>query len=116
MNNKVLLLTLSFIFFSCFNASFVGAQESSKSEAYAQCLKEKGLTMYGAYWCPHCKDQKERFGEYLNEYISYVECTQERKLCRKKGIQGYPTLLLNDGEEIQQGTLEEVAREAGCKI
>ena len=29
--------------------------------------------MYGAWWCPHCVEQKEKFAASF-EYVPYVEC------------------------------------------
>src|SRR3989344_4690623 len=58
--------------------------------AFAQCLTAKGATMYGAYWCSHCKAQKAQFGSSF-KYVNYVECTEDPKVCEAAGIQGYPT-------------------------
>ena len=59
----------------------------------AKLMSEKGITMYGAYWCPHCSRQKELFGQEAWSYISYVECAPKgygfRGVC--KNIDGYPT-------------------------
>jgi len=57
--------------------------------------------MYGAFWCPHCTDQKELFGEAV-QAVPYVECDPDGEkaqpqLCQEKGIQGYPTWEI-DGE------------------
>ena len=30
---------------------------SGPNLALAQCLKDKGVIFYGAFWCPHCKKQ-----------------------------------------------------------
>jgi glutaredoxin len=58
-------------------------------------LSEQEAAMYGAFWCPHCSDQKAMFGD-AEAQIPYVECDPEGEaaqpqLCRDKGIQGYPT-------------------------
>jgi thiol-disulfide isomerase/thioredoxin len=34
-----------------------------KYDALASCLKEKGAVFYGAFWCPHCQNQKAMFGK-----------------------------------------------------
>jgi thiol-disulfide isomerase/thioredoxin len=73
--------------------------------ALAKHLRHSGVVMYGAYWCPHCRDQKEWFGEAF-EYISYVECDPRGKggnptLCQEKGISGYPTWEI--GEKFYEG-------------
>src|SRR3989344_3569664 len=33
-----------------------------KYDPFAQCLTDNGAKMFGAYWCPHCSDQKKMFG------------------------------------------------------
>ena len=33
--------------------------------------------MYGAYWCPHCHDQKELFGKEAAAIYPYVECAPD---------------------------------------
>lgn len=82
-------------------------------------LTAQGATMYGAYWCPHCADQKELFGEAVKD-IQYVECAADGEnaqpeLCREKNIQGYPTWEI--GGEFYPGTqpLAELARLSGFK-
>ncbi|MBW4550643.1 MAG: hypothetical protein KME35_05965 [Aphanocapsa sp. GSE-SYN-MK-11-07L] len=62
-------------------------------------LKKIGAKMYGAYWCPHCTQQKEMFGQALSQ-INYIECDPRGKnpqpnLCQKAGIQAYPTWEIN---------------------
>ena len=41
----------------------------STLDSFAKCLSAKGVKMYGAWWCPHCKDQKESFG-YSFQYVN----------------------------------------------
>ena len=66
---------------------------TTDKDAFAKCLTEKGLTFYGAEWCSHCKSQKELFGDSL-KYIKYVECPDNIQICIDKGVQGYPTWIL----------------------
>lgn len=61
----------------------------------ADHLRETGATMYGAYWCPHCAEQKELFGQAADQ-LPYVECdpngnSPQPQLCKDKEIPGYPT-------------------------
>jgi glutaredoxin len=73
-------------------------QTSGPAElALAQHLKESGAVMYGAWWCPHCHEQKELFGAEAAQALAYVECAEDgvnpqTKLCRSKPeIKGFPT-------------------------
>jgi uncharacterized membrane protein len=43
----------------------------------AKHLKQVGAKMYGAYWCPHCHDQKELFGKQAAVYVPYIECASD---------------------------------------
>lgn len=69
---------------------------SSRYEAQlAQHLTATGSVMYGAYWCPHCADQKAMF-QAAADQLPYVECAIDGEdpqpdLCQQKGIEGYPT-------------------------
>ena len=82
----------------------------------AQCLTEKGVTMYGAYWCPHCQRQKKAFGEAW-QYVPYVECTQETQKCLDNGVKGYPTWIWPDGKRMEgEVELEKLAIESQCSI
>ena len=67
--------------------------------ALAQHLTATGSSMYGAYWCPHCADQKAMFGDAIDQ-VPYVECAADGEnaqpdLCSAKGIQAYPTWEIN---------------------
>ena len=81
--------------------------------SYAKCLQTKELTMYGTSWCPHCRHQKQLLGKYF-EYITYVDCDQNRKLCLEQRVFGYPTWKLPNGKEVEQGSLESIAEQLGC--
>ena len=89
---------------------------ASDYTAFAQCLASKGLTMYGAEWCPHCKREKALFGAAW-KYVPYVECPENEKLCLAKGVNGYPTWIAKDGTkyEGEQG-LEGLSRISSCPL
>lgn len=89
----VLATTLVIVLAAC------SGGESDADKEYkaklAQHLTEVGAVVYGAYWCPHCKNQREAFGDAF-KYIRYVECdpggqNPKPQLCQSKGIKGYPT-------------------------
>ncbi|MCL1474284.1 vitamin K epoxide reductase family protein [Argonema antarcticum] len=68
--------------------------------ALARYLKQVGAKEYGAYWCPHCHDQKELFGKEAAAEFDYVECDPKGKnarpnLCQTANIKGYPTWEIN---------------------
>ena len=69
--------------------------------ALAKHLQQVDAKMYGAYWCPHCFDQKQLFGKEAKEYMPYIECADDgansqATLCRSiSEIQGFPTWEVN---------------------
>jgi hypothetical protein len=92
-----------------------------KYDAMAQCMTEKGVTFYGAYWCPHCANQKEQLGSAM-KYINYVECSLPNKagqtqVCIDQDIKKYPTWEFENGERVQGFmTPEQLSLKSGCAI
>jgi thiol-disulfide isomerase/thioredoxin len=97
-----------------------------KYDQFAQCVAGKGMTMYGAYWCPHCKKEKANFGSSF-QYVPYVECTQEVKLCKNSNINSYPTWIRQSSVGTSTATstetrytgelgLEKIAQITGCVL
>jgi hypothetical protein len=77
--------------------------KSSKSEmALAAHLQKFGAKVYGAWWCPHCYEQKQLFGrEAIQASFGNVavECHEQGinpqvELCQQKKIEGYPTWII----------------------
>lgn len=93
----------------------------STLDGFAQCLTDKGAKMYGAWWCPHCADQKEMFG-YAFQYVKYTECSPEgqrtmNETCTKAGIKGYPTWQFADGSRVEgPQLLSALSEKTGCKL
>lgn len=65
-----------------------------KYDAFATCLTEKGVKMYGTDWCHFCQDQKKKFGKSF-KYVDYVNCDTNQKECNSAGVEGYPTWVIN---------------------
>ena len=87
--------------------------------ALAQCLKDKGVVFYGAFWCPHCKKQKELFSE-ASPALPYVECStpdgnDQTQICKDKGIHSYPTWKFpGRGELTGEQQLATLAASSSC--
>ena len=95
-----------------------------KYDAFAQCLKDKGATFYGASWCPHCQAEKRLFGS-SEKFLPYVECSTptggQSQLCESKKIMGYPTWELADGtrlpDENSNGvSLKTLSQKTSCPL
>lgn len=74
----------------------IRAHSSARALAIATKLQERGARFYGAYWCSHCRDQKEALGMEAMRLLPYMECdangvNTRRAECTAVGIKGYPT-------------------------
>ena len=88
--------------------------------ALARHLDDIGAKMYGAYWCPHCHDQKELFGQEAAAIFPYVECAPDGQnpqtsLCQSLSDQvtGYPTWEINGQYYPGTRSLQELAQLSG---
>lgn len=103
--------------------TFIFLSVSSKAgpyDAFAQCLTEKEAVMYGAYWCPHCANQKKMFGSSF-KYVTYVECDPKGKdakpeLCILKGVDSYPQWEIEGKLYEGETPLGELARLSDCSL
>lgn len=102
------------------NAPVITTVSDQDALRIATKLKSKNSKMYGAFWCTHCYDQKQRFGKKAFSMLTYIECDKngvdsQFQLCRDKRIPGYPTWEI-DGElfpgEIEITELERLVDEA----
>ncbi|MBS0015230.1 MAG: vitamin K epoxide reductase family protein [Arthrospira sp. SH-MAG29] len=71
-------------------------------------LQQIGAKTFGAYWCPHCYEQKQLFGRQAFAILDYVECDPQgpnarSQLCQQAGINAYPTWEIN--QKFYQGRL-----------
>lgn len=94
---------------------------AGKLDTFAQCLKDKGAIFYGAFWCPHCQNQKAMFGK-SEKFLPYVECStpdgkSQLQICQDKKIGGYPTWEFVDGSrESGEVPLEKLAQKTACQL
>ena len=108
-------------------AAFAGAyglglrKRTLRLNTFAQCLAGKQAKMYGAYWCPHCAEQKEMLGASF-QYVPYVECgiqgsREESEACIQVGVKHFPTWQFANGE-LREGTLslQLLAEKTGCAL
>lgn len=111
----VLLVIIVFI-----NINNNKAPEPGKYAEFAQCLTDNGAIFYGAFWCPHCNDQKESFGEDF-QYVTYVECSlpsrAQNQVCNDASIEAYPTWEFADGSRVEGAlSFPQLAEKTGCVL
>ena len=96
-------------------------ETSTKYVGLAECLSQKGVKFYGAFWCTHCEDQKAEFGAAATD-LPYIECSNpdhtENAACIAAGVKNeYPTWMFPDGT-IHEGGLspDTLSQMTGCSI
>jgi hypothetical protein len=104
-------------------AYYLGNRSQHRYDALARCLTERGVKMYGAWWCPHCVEQKEKFGASFG-YVPYVECGIKgdvhgvSQVCKDENVKHYPTWQFPPtGERVERiFTLQELSDRTGCSL
>ena len=116
MSKKILILTL------ILSAFFVAScSKNNKLDNFAKCLTEKNVKFYGAFWCPHCRDQKSLFKNSI-KFVNYIECStpdgrDQLQTCKDAKIEGYPTWQFSGGSRMSRVvSLKELSSKSGCAI
>jgi glutaredoxin len=96
--------------------------DSNNSQiALAGYLRQKKIRFYGAWWCPHCHEQKQLFGKQAFQLIRYVECAdrdrpkQQKTACANLSIRAYPTWRINGKSFEGVQSLEDLATLSGYR-
>lgn len=99
----------------------LGRTGPGRLDGFAQCLKDSGAKFYGAFWCPHCQNQKTMFGKSA-KLLPYIECSTpdgrgQLQICKDEKVEGYPTWEFADGSR-QSGEvpLSILAEKTGCAL
>jgi hypothetical protein len=104
-------------------AAFIAGRHyrNHKYDAFAKCLATKQAKMYGLYWCPHCIEQKEMFGESFH-FVPYQECaikgsSEEATVCKIAGVKLFPAWQFGD-EPPKEGVLSlgALSDKTGCSL
>jgi uncharacterized membrane protein/glutaredoxin len=93
----------------------VTSTSSADAVALAKHLTASGAVMYSAWWCPHCKDQKQLFGQEASAQLKVIECAadgrnSQKALCDTKKIEGFPTWEINGQLDSGVKSLAQLAR------
>lgn len=98
---------------------FTQANKPGKYDDFAKCLKNNGAVFYGAFWCPHCQDQKDLFGN-SKKYLPYVECSTpdsngQLEVCKNAKVEAYPNWQFKDGSKVDgEVSLQKLAEKTSC--
>ena len=95
--------------------------QPGKHDTFAQCLKDSGTKFYGAFWCPHCQEQKAMFGK-SEKLLPYTECSlpdgkTTTQVCVDAEIKTYPTWEFADGSRVTgTQTLAALSAKTSCPL
>lgn len=98
-----------------------GKPNESSLKDFATCITQSGAKFYGAFWCPHCKEQKEMFS-HATSSLPYIECSTpdgngQTQVCIDAGIKGYPTWEFKNGDRVSGvQTLATLAEKTSCPL
>ncbi len=89
---------------------------------FSLCINDSGAKFFGAFWCPHCQNQKALFGSSA-KLLPYVECSAPSgqgdplPVCQEAGVKGYPTWKFPDGT-VKEGEvpLAEISTLTNCPL
>jgi uncharacterized membrane protein len=99
------------------SGSAASAMTPDQLAALADHLRQSGAVFYGAYWCPHCQNQKQMFGAAASK-LPYVECdprgaNAQPAACQAAGVQAYPTWVIGGQKVEGELSPSELARLSG---
>ncbi len=111
----IVILGVLFTAYKVYDANTPG-----KYDTLVQCITKSDAKMYGAFWCPHCNNQKQMLGKSA-QYLPYIECSQpnrvQTEICNKANITSYPTWEFKSGERIiGELTPEKLSQLSGCPL
>ena len=126
LNTKIFIVIIAVLIIAGFFQFILNPKSSSTKiskvslDNFATCLKDRGAQFYGAFWCPHCQNQKKLFGRSA-DLLPYVECSMPdmkmNQLCKDMGIKGYPTWIFADQSRLSgEISLEILADKTSCRI
>ena len=138
MVKKIKLLFVSMILVLFLVGCGSSGYNMESTDALANCLADKNVKEYGAFWCPNCAKQEKMFGKshaIIKSRGVYVECDPrcdvspddlpiacreivgQTKLCLDKKVEKYPHWEFSDGSVlIGVQELNILAEKAGCSF
>jgi len=111
---------LSILFLTLLTLTACGERDTT-NDAFTRCIADSGTVFYGAFWCPHCQEQKKNFGD-SKDLLPYVECdaggvNPDPAACTAKGVTQYPTWVFPDGtRKTGLQTFEDLSAATSCAL
>jgi thiol-disulfide isomerase/thioredoxin len=121
MNAKTFWALILVLFIGFVAWLIMAPAKPGKLDAFATCIKDSGATFYGAFWCPHCQNQKALFGSSA-KLLPYVECStpdgrSQLPICIDAGVADYPTWKFGTSTvETGEVPLERLSKLTNCPL
>ena len=89
--------------------------EEKQTELMLQCIKDSKIKYYTDSEC--CEYQNKILGNIFAEHkdLFHVNCDHDLVECKRKGIAGYPTWIINNNMKYSIHSLNEIAEFIDCK-
>ena len=121
--NKIIIAWVAVLIIVVGAAIFIVLENKKpgKYDQFAQCISDSGAKFYGAFWCPHCQNQKALFGRSVKK-IPYIECStpdgkSQLPICKEAGVTGYPLWVFADQSRIEgEVKLDVLAEKTSCVL
>ncbi len=119
-NDRIFMVLIALVVL-IFAYYFWSMSKPGELDSFASCLETKGAKFYGAFWCPHCQNQKKMFGNSA-KLLPYIECStadqkNQLQICIDQKIQSYPTWIFSDdSRKTGEVSLKELAEKTGCEL
>jgi len=116
----IVLLVVGLVVMRQYSNKKVTPLPETPYDVFAQCLTDVCSNFYGAYWCPHCQNQKKLFHD--SPKLPYIECSTpngqgQTKICADAGISSYPTWVFADGTTGDgEQTFEQLSAKTNCPV
>ena len=104
------IITLIFVFWPK-----AAVSKANDLKAFAACLKDKGVVMYGVDTCAGCQNQKKVFGSAFDN-LTYVNCDFQKGVCEQAGFQTYPTWAYKQQVLLGFQSFSSLALMSGCPL
>lgn len=117
VNKKKYIILSLFILIVLFSSMTIYsyAKKPGKYNDFAKCLTEKGAVIYGNDYCSYTNIQLNFFGK-SKEYLNYIKCADNEKLCNEKSVKTTPTWEIDGKMYEQVQTFEKLSAITGCEI
>ena len=119
--NRIIVMAIIAVIVVLGGISYFQKNRPGDYDDFARCIDESGTKFYGAFWCPHCDDQKELFGN-SQRLLPYIECSTadgqgQTVDCQRAQITAYPTWQWPDGtKETGNQTFEYISEKTSCPV